>query len=198
MRLVTRAWAKGLTKQTDARVARAALAHTGLRYIRRIHRAGASAEPVWTAEFAYAIGLAATDGCLSSDGRHINFKSNDEALVATFLSCLGRSNKIQLQKTQLGCAYFTQFSDVGLYRCLLDVGLTPRKSLTLGPLRVPEKFVVALARGLLDGDGSVMLYEYAGTGKAKGRTYLALRAQFISASRRHIDWLQIRIEPRMK
>ncbi|OLC53504.1 MAG: hypothetical protein AUH85_14120 [Chloroflexi bacterium 13_1_40CM_4_68_4] len=136
------------------------------------------------------VGLVATDGCLISDGRHINFKSADEALVGTFLQCLGRSNRIKREKTKKGCAFYTQFSDVVLYRWLQSVGLTPRKSLTLGPLSAPSELLLPLARGLLDGDGSVSLFEYAGTGKAKGRRYRALRAQFNSASKPHIDWLR--------
>jgi len=188
-------WAKGLTKVGDARVAHAAAAHLGMKYIRRTPRplwkGNAMVKPyVWTPTLAYVVGLTATDGCLIDDGRHINFKSADEALVATFLQCLERSNRIQRQATKKGSAFYTQFSDVALYRWLQSVGLTPRKSLTLGPLTVPSELVLPLARGLLDGDGSVSLFEYAGTGKAKGRRYQALRAQFNSASRPHIDWLR--------
>jgi len=32
----------------------------------------------WTPELAYIVGLITTDGCLSSDGRHLTFTSCDK------------------------------------------------------------------------------------------------------------------------
>jgi len=48
----------------------------------------------WTPNLAYAIGLIASDGCLSLDGRHISFKSLDRELVKKFKFALGVKNKI--------------------------------------------------------------------------------------------------------
>ncbi|MBI2466134.1 MAG: hypothetical protein HYV66_02830 [Candidatus Sungbacteria bacterium] len=48
----------------------------------------------WSSDLAYAIGLLTTDGCLSKDGRHIDFTSKDMDQIKTFLSCLGIKNKI--------------------------------------------------------------------------------------------------------
>ncbi|MEK7861669.1 MAG: hypothetical protein AAB295_00185, partial [Chloroflexota bacterium] len=85
-RRIGKDWARGLTAATDARVARAAAAHRGRRY-----RTRSRAETIeWTAELAYALGLLATDGCLSADGWHIAFVSADEELVRTLLACIGR------------------------------------------------------------------------------------------------------------
>jgi len=43
----------------------------------------------WSPKFAYAIGLIATDGNLSQDGRSVNFTSKDEELAMAFKACLG-------------------------------------------------------------------------------------------------------------
>lgn len=43
---------------------------------------------------------------------------------------------------------------------------------------------------LLDGDGSLLNYWYAGTGKAKGKRYEGFRTVFNSASRDHLEWLR--------
>ena len=81
--IVPKNWAKGLTKATDARIARAADGHRGLRYVRRsvVDRRrgpGSRVEPLsWTPALAYAVGLAATDGCLVNTGRHVAFVSSD-------------------------------------------------------------------------------------------------------------------------
>lgn len=38
----------------------------------------------WSADFAYAIGLLASDGCLYNDERHINFTSKDIEQINNF------------------------------------------------------------------------------------------------------------------
>lgn len=153
-------WAKGLTKETDVRIARAAQGHRGLRYVRhsavdRRRGPGSRTEPLsWTPALAYAVGLAATDGCLINTGRHVAFVSNDRDQMEAFLTSVGRSIATSgLRKT--GNTYRVQFGDVELYRWLEAAGLTQRKSLTLGRIEVPDHLFLDLVRGLLDGDGSI-------------------------------------------
>ncbi len=87
----------------------------------------------WSDEMAYIVGLTATDGCLFTGRRKINFKSEDRQLVETYLSVLGRTNRVKRQPTRTdGVVYFTEFHDSRLYEWFRSVGLTPRKSLTLG------------------------------------------------------------------
>jgi len=52
----------------------------------------------WSAELAYLIGLLATDGNLSKDGRHITMRSSDLQLLITFKKCLHLTNKIAQSK----------------------------------------------------------------------------------------------------
>ena len=89
-----------------------------------------------------------------------------------------------------------QIGDVRLYRWLQSIGLTPRKSLTLGPIDVPDAVLCHLLRGLLDGDGSVIDCTYDGTGKARGRRYRTLLVRFNTASREHAEWIRHRISER--
>ena len=85
-------------------------------------------------------------------------------------------------------------SDVAFYDWLLSIGLTPRKSLTLGAIDVPDAFLLPLARGLLDGDGSVCKFTDRPTpAKYPDYTYERLWVFFLSASRAHIDWLRGRL-----
>jgi LAGLIDADG-like domain len=193
-------WAKGLTAATDPRVARAAAAHRGMIYQRRTPFeecrwpiAGRTTLPLtWSDEMAYIVGLTATDGCLYTGRRKINFKSEDRQLVETYLSVLGRTNRVKRAKTRAdGVVYFTEFHDSRLYEWFRSVGLTPRKSLTLGAIRVPDAYLVPLARGLMDGDGSILNFVHRPTVKAyPNYRYERLRVCFHSASRPHIDWLR--------
>ena len=196
-------WAKGLTAATDARVAHAAAAHRGMQYTRRTPieqcRYQISSKTTlaleWSPEMAYIVGLTATDGCLFSGRRKINFKSKDRELVATYLGLLGRTNRIKTQrKKDGGIAYFTEFHDSKLYEWFRSVGLTPRKSLTLGGMSVPDKQFVSLVRGLLDGDGGISNFEHAPTVSTyPNYRYERLWTFFNSASVRHLKWLRSRI-----
>ncbi|HEY8825105.1 MAG TPA: hypothetical protein VIP07_09490 [Candidatus Limnocylindria bacterium] len=89
-----------------------------------------------------------------------------------------------------------QIGDVGLYRWLQSIGLTPRKSLTLGAIRVPDDVLAHLLRGLVDGDGSIIDCTYDGTGKARGRRYRTLLVRFNTASLEHAQWVRERIRAR--
>src|SRR5260221_13291243 len=102
---------------------------------------------------AYGVGLIATDGCLIERGRQIGFVSQAAQLVATLLRCLGREPKYRTQLTRLGReAYRFPFKDAALYRWLEGVGLSPRKSFTLGPLDAPNELLPHVVRELLDSD----------------------------------------------
>ncbi|HLZ48807.1 MAG TPA: hypothetical protein VKR80_09185 [Candidatus Limnocylindria bacterium] len=141
--------------------------------------------------------MAATDGNLAADGRHIFFDSEDAQLVETFLECVGRPVRYTPKKTTAGgMCYRASFSDVELYRWFLAVGLTPAKSLTLGGIDVPDAFLLPVVRGLLDGDGSVVNFVHAPTRRRyPNYRYERLMAQFNSASRTHLEWLRGRLEP---
>jgi hypothetical protein len=89
-----------------------------------------------------------------------------------------------------------QIGDVGLYRWLQSIGLTPRKSLTLGSIKVPDPVLAHLLRGLLDGDGSIIDCTYDGTGKASGRRYRTLLVRFNTASLEHAQWVRDQIRAR--
>lgn len=142
---------------------------------------------MWSQEFAYAIGLITTDGCLSGDGRHIDFTSKDTALIKTFLKCLSLKNKIGKKISGYSGRKQNriQFGDVIFYRFLLGIGLTPAKSKTMASLDIPQKYFFDFLRGHFDGDGTFYSY-YDSRWKSSFMFYTV----FISASKQHIDWLR--------
>jgi len=81
-----------------------------------------------------------------------------------------------------------------VYEWFRSVGLTPRKSLTLGGFDVPEGQLFPLIRGLLDGDGSIINAVYrADTGRRNDYYWEYLVTTFNSASRVHLEWIAERI-----
>lgn len=194
-------WARGLTAATDARVARSAAGRRGLRYKlhtsrdRRRQTSGPRFTPPgsdedWTPGLAYAVGLIATDGCLSNDGKTVAQVSKDRDLLETFKRCIGSEAKIGWNRR----AYRVQVVDVGLYRWLEATGLTQRKSLTLGRVGVPDAVFLHFVRGLLDGDGSILVSMVVPNPRRYPvHRYQRLRVQFLTASETHATWLRAEI-----
>ena len=142
----------------------------------------------WSPEFAYALGLIATDGNLSPDGRHINFTSKDKELAELYKKCLGVKNKIgkKARGSEAEKKYFcVQSGDVIFYKFLLSIGLTPRKSKILEAIEVPGAYIFDFLRGHLDGDGSFHSYW-----DQRWKSSFMFYTIFVSASKKHIGWLQ--------
>lgn len=147
----------------------------------------------WSPNFAYAIGLLASDGCLSKDGRHIDLTSKDTEQLENFLVALDIDVKITIKHSSTGEKYQrVQFGDVLFYNFLLDIGFTTAKSKTLGELSVPKKYFFDFLRGSFDGDGC--FYSYW---DPRWRSSHMFYVEFVSASKKHIDWLRNEIFDRL-
>lgn len=150
---------------------------------------------IWTPELAYAIGLLATDGCLSLDGRHLELTSKDVEQLKNFMKCLNISVKIGTKKSGMTGKQLTriQFGDVTLYRFLVDIGFTPAKTKTIGELKIPIKYFFDFLRGHHDGDGTFYSY-FDPRWKNSFMYYLV----FISASKKHVVWMQNKLKTLLK
>jgi len=147
----------------------------------------------WDANLAYAIGLIATDGCLSSDGLLLDLTSKDREQLLNFSKCLGVDFKIGNKWNQKGdeCLRI-QFKNRIFYNFLLSIGLTPRKSLTIGKLKIPKKYFFDFLRGCFDGDGC--FYSYW---DPRWRSSFMFYLTFASGSYAHILWLREEIYKRL-
>jgi hypothetical protein len=148
----------------------------------------------WSPELAYAVGIIATDGNLSSDGRHLAVSSQDVDLLETVRRCLSLTASITPCSGTQGRCRHIQWSDRTFYDWLLTVGLMPAKSLRLGPLAVPDDFFRDFVRGCIDGDGSIVTYlDRFNTPKNPNYVYDRLYVSIVSASPRFLRWLQLSV-----
>ncbi|MES2668631.1 MAG: LAGLIDADG family homing endonuclease [Patescibacteria group bacterium] len=140
----------------------------------------------WSADLAYVIGLIASDGNLSPDGRHISITSKDPDLVMTAKRILALPSSIGT-KARGGSKekkYFVlQFSDVHFFEFLLSIGLTPAKSKTLGVVSVPSLYFIDFFRGCIDGDGSIGSYRHPESGLPQ------IRLRLCAASLPFLEWM---------
>lgn len=142
----------------------------------------------WSDDLAYVIGLIVSDGNLSKDGRHILFTSKDYDLAASYKEALNlgviigkKGNGSNPQKRY----HVVQFGDKLFYNFLLSLGITPKKSKTLGSVKIPRKYFYHYLRGCYDGDGHFYSY-WDKRWKSSYMYYLGIT----SASLSHILWLR--------
>ncbi len=150
---------------------------------------------IWTPDIAYAAGLIATDGNLSKKRGRIAITSKDADLLDLLRRRLRIDAGIKPHQGGYGTAcHHLAWSDRRFYDWLLDIGLTPAKSLTLGPLAVPDDYFADFFRGCIDGDGSIVSYvDRYNTLKSPSYVYTRLYVAIVSASFRFIEWLRARI-----
>jgi DNA-binding CsgD family transcriptional regulator len=139
----------------------------------------------WNGDLAYSIGLIASDGNLERNTVQVCFTSTDMELIELYCGCLqlDPSVKIQVRQSPLWKeSYKIAFNDVWFRAFLEDIGLTPAKSKTIGPLLIPDAVFADFVRGCWDGDGTWVI--------TQGQY---LRARLASASPRFLEWMQNRI-----
>ncbi|MBU2101776.1 MAG: LAGLIDADG family homing endonuclease [Candidatus Omnitrophota bacterium] len=104
----------------------------------------------------YLVGLITSDGNLSSDERHIDITSSDYEFLQNIINLIGIKNKIGIKYGKdKQKSFHVQIGNKNFYDFLLTIGLTQKKSLTIGEIKVPNEFFVDFLRGLIDGDGSI-------------------------------------------
>ncbi len=138
----------------------------------------------------YVVGLITTDGCISGDERHINITSADRQHLETVRRIMGL--KIAIGKKRSGprtsVSHQIQIGSRGMVRFLTAVGLTPRKSLTIGSLEVPDDAFPDFLRGVIDGDGSIRTWIHPGNGIQQWALKISTASPAFAA------WLRSRIE----
>lgn len=143
-------------------------------------------DTTWRKDLAYIIGMIATDGNLSSDGRHICITSKDEDLLHSIKSTLGLSIKIGKKArgyTHEKKYHTLQIGDVAFYEFLLSIGLTPAKSKTISTLAIPESYYADFFRGCIDGDGNIGTFAHPESQRPQ------VRIRLCSASRPFLEWI---------
>src|SRR3990167_2243363 len=143
----------------------------------------------WSPNFAYAIGLLVSDGCLSPSGRHIIFTSTDRDQLENYQKALRIKMHIGQVKNKNGGAMRVQFGDVLFYQFLMNIGLMPNKSRVIGKIDIPDKYFFHFLRGSFDGDGCTYSYW-----DKRWRSSFMFYTTFVSASEAHINWLQNKIQ----
>jgi len=128
----------------------------------------------WSSEMSYVLGLIFSDGAVedvrkSSRTCYFTISSNDRSLLTKVRKALSSNHVIYSKKPRVvkftsGKSYLCRESFIlrvgnkKMFDDLVDLGLTPRKSLKLVFPRVPPRYFSYFLRGYFDGDGCVMTW----------------------------------------
>jgi predicted DNA-binding protein YlxM (UPF0122 family) len=130
----------------------------------------------WSAAMAYVLGVIYTDGNLnpgrirepwrsksSSTMPMISIAQKETELLEKVLKLMDCDSKLYFSKERIygkikaGALYQFNISNEKLYDDIVNLGLTPNKSLTMQFPNIPDEFVRHFIRGCWDGDGSVYI-----------------------------------------
>ena len=158
----------------------------------------------WSPAMAYVLGVICTDGNLnpgrirepwrsksSSTMPMISIAQKEPELLEKVLKLMDCDAKLYFSKERIygkikaGALYQFNISNEKLYDDIVNLGLTPNKSLTMQFPNIPDEFVRHFIRGCWDGDGSVYIDKHSNK----------ISANFVSGS---CDFLEVMIENLVK
>ncbi|MEK7616422.1 MAG: hypothetical protein AAB420_04450 [Patescibacteria group bacterium] len=125
----------------------------------------------------------------------MSLTTKDAEQAKNFIDALGLTVSIGMKSSGSSSEkkyYHIQFGDVLFYGFLKSIGLTPAKSRTIGALQIPDDYFFDFLRGHYDGDGT--FYSYF---DPRWRSSFMFYTVFVSASIKHICWLQEQISKRI-
>lgn len=140
---------------------------------------------------AYVLGLLFADGAIedvrkSSRTCYIALTSKDKSLLGQVKHVLSSSHNLYTRKARINvfdngaylCSetYTLRIGNKKMYQDLVNLGLTPRKSLSLRLSYIPPSHFNYFLRGYFDGDGNLSIYIQT------GRKIPRVRITFVSGS----------------
>jgi hypothetical protein len=107
----------------------------------------------WSPEMAWVLGLIASDGCIDKRGHFWQLTMADLDCLEQVANLIGYTGKpIKFPKTN---CHVLKLGSTVMVRKLLEIGLTPRKSLTIEFPEMPTEMQRHFIRGVFDGDGNI-------------------------------------------
>lgn len=147
---------------------------------------------------AYVLGFFAADGSMIESrrgGHFIEFHITDKEILVAIRNAMNSNHAIAARKRanpRHKIGYRIQMGSKELFTDLLELGFTPRKSLTLKMPSIPKKHVSHFVRGYFDGDGCVYFKSLRFTGRKNAR--YVLQSLFTCGTHNFLVALQVLLQ----
>lgn len=158
----------------------------------------------WSAQMAYVLGLIFSDGTVedvreSSRTCYWAISSKDKSLLIQIKQAVSSNHKLYIRKPRIVkfssgksylCAknYILRIGNKVMFRDLLNLGLTPRKSLILKFPEIPIEYFNFFLRGYFDGDGCITLHT------PKGQNAQRVKVIFTSGCKDFLEKLSNKLQ----
>lgn len=152
----------------------------------------------WTYDMSYLLGYIVADGCLVVDKKRtkhpltLNITSIDKKHLYKLRKILNSEHKIgKKNNSSNNIAFQLAIRNPIITHDLINLGILPRKTYNLNPIKVPDKYLADFVRGFFDGDGTVYIYKVNNVSQIKAKL-LSTSLSFITDLNRKIcDYLNI-------
>lgn len=123
---------------------------------------------------SYILGYITADGSIIVDKRRknnpltLNITSAEKKHLFRIRKAFDSTHKISKKPGGYpNIAYQFQVRNPIICKDLIKLGILPRKTYNLNPIKVPEEYFSDFVRGFFDGDGTVYIYKVNGTPQIK-------------------------------
>ena len=150
----------------------------------------------WSRNMAYILGYLFADGSTEDwkkfRGRYVKAISTDRALIEMFKRELKSEHKIEIippESERHKTKYRLRIGSKALYNSLFNLGMEPKKSLTMKFPNIEDRYLGDFVRGYFDGDGCVYIEK-----DTKTKVPKRLRVVFTSGSHEFLKVLSSRLK----
>ena len=125
----------------------------------RKHKVNEKFFKVWSDEMAWILGLIVTDGCVNKSTHTISISQKNSDLLNKIATCMDTDYKL-IKPSRTRSVYTLAIHSKVIKDDLKNLGINPNKSSTVGFPLVPEEYLPAFVRGVIDGDGWIQRTAY--------------------------------------
>lgn len=150
---------------------------------------------------SYVLGFVVADGCIVVSKERpnrpftFNITSVDKAHLYKIKKALNSEHKISKKNNGEGdVAFQIQIRNQIIARDLMKLGIFPRKTSCLNPIKVPSRYFPDFTRGFFDGDGTVYIYNVNGVPQIKAGFLSSSQSFFKEFNRELCKRLGVRIK----
>ncbi len=145
----------------------------------------------WSSDMSYVLGFVTADGCVgvrrirkrdNEKVYYFNITSKDIEILEKIKNSMEGQQKIYCKSNGYSkekIYHFIQVNNQKICKDLINLGIQPRKTYNLEPIKVPDKYFADFVRGVFDGDGTVYIYNVNSTPQIKAG-FVSTRLSFLA------------------